>query len=529
MNKIVIYDTTLRDGAQGEGVSFSGPGKIRVAKHLDLLGVDYIEGGFAASNPRDMEFFHEIRKEKLTHAKIAAFGSTRRAHTPVGEDAGIRALLETKTAVCTFFGKSWRLHVTDVLKVPEKEALAMIADTVRVLKEHGKEVIFDAEHFFDGYKDSREFARAALTAALQAGADCLCLCDTNGGTLPHQIAAITAEIIRDFPVRIGIHTHNDAELAVANTLEAVRAGATQVQGTINGHGERCGNANLCSIIPSLVLKMGQTCLHDGSLKQLRATALFVDEMANLRPNRKAPYVGESAFAHKAGMHVDAVRKNPLSFEHVTPESVGNQRRILVSELSGASNVFLKAVEMGLNLEKSSPEIKEILRELERLEKEGYAFEAAEGSFKLLIQKVLKAHKSFFELESFRVIVEKRHKGEPCLSEATVKVSVGGKTALTVGEGNGPVDALDQALRKALLHFYPQIKDVTLTDYRVRILDPTEATAAKTRVVIESSDGTSTWGTVGVSPNIIEASWEALVDGVEYKLFQEEKKAKKRTE
>ena len=528
MNKIVIYDTTLRDGAQGEGVSFSSAGKIRIAKQLDLLGVDYIEGGFAASNPRDMEFFNEIRKEKLTHAKIAAFGSTRRAHVPVGEDAGVRALLEAKTSVCTFFGKSWRLHVTDVLKVPEKEALAMIADTVRVLKEHGKEVVFDAEHFFDGYKDSPEFARAALTAALNAGADCLCLCDTNGGTLPHEIASITAQVVRDFPVRIGIHVHNDGDCAVANSLEAVRAGATQVQGTMNGYGERCGNANLCSIIPGLVLKLGHKCLHEGSLKKLREAALFVDEMANLRPNRKAPYVGESAFAHKAGMHVDAVRKNPTTFEHVLPESVGNQRRILVSELSGASNVVLKVVEMGLALDKGSPEIKEILRELERMEQHGYAFEAAEGSFKLLIQKVLKKHKPFFELQGFRVIVEKRTKDSPCISEATVKVAVGGETALTVGEGNGPVDALDRALRKALVHFYPQIKDVSLTDYRVRILDPTEATAAKTRVVIESSDGANTWGTVGVSPNIIEASWEALVDSVEYKLLESEKSAKKKT-
>jgi 2-isopropylmalate synthase len=527
MQRIFIYDTTLRDGAQGEGVSFSDAGKLRIAKQLDLLGVDYIEGGFAASNPRDMAFFREIKKEKLGHAKIAAFGSTRRAHVAVGEDVGVRALLDAKTPVCTFFGKSWRLHVTDVLKVSEKEALAMISDTVRVLKEHGKEVIFDAEHFFDGYKDSPEFARAALKAALDAGADCLCLCDTNGGTLPHEVAGITAEIVRAFPARIGIHTHNDGDCAVANSLAAVHAGATQVQGTINGYGERCGNANLCSIVPSLALKLGYDCLHSGSLKRLREAALFVDEMANLRPNRKQPYVGESAFAHKAGMHVDAVRKNPTTFEHVVPEEVGNQRRILVSELSGASNVFFKAVEMGLNLDKNAPEIKEILRELERLEQHGYAFEAADGSFQLLIQKVLKKHKPFFELQGFRVIVEKRHRDEPCMSEATVKVKVGGETALTVGEGNGPVDALDHALRKALLHFYPQIKDVSLTDYRVRILDPTEATAAKTRVVIESSDGTKTWGTVGVSPNIIEASWEALVDGVEYKLFQAEKQAKKK--
>jgi len=527
MKNIVIYDTTLRDGAQGEGIAFSDQGKLRIVQRLDQLGVDYIEGGFAASNPRDRAFFQAARKEKLAHARLAAFGATRRAHVTAGEDGGVRALLDAQTPVCTIFGKSWRLHVTDVLKVSEKEALAMITDTVRILKEHGKEVVFDAEHFFDGYKDSPEFARAALMAALNAGADTLCLCDTNGGTLPHEVAAITAAVVRDFPVRIGIHTHNDSDCAVASALAAVHVGATQVQGTMNGYGERCGNANLCAIIPSLVLKMGCACRAGAGLKRLREAALFVDEMANLQPNRKAPYVGESAFAHKAGMHVDAVRKNPRSFEHVVPESVGNQRRILVSELSGASNVFLKAVEMGLNLDKSAPEIKDILRELERLEKEGYAFEAAEGSFQLLIQKVLKAHKPFFALEGFRVIIEKRRKGEPCLSEATVKVSVRGATALTVGEGNGPVDALDQALRKALLQFYPQIKDVVLTDYRVRILDPTEATAAKTRVVIESSDGTATWGTVGVSPNIIEASWEALVDSVEYKLFQEENKAKKK--
>jgi len=524
--RIAIYDTTLRDGAQGEGVSFSSVGKIRVAKKLDEAGVDYIEGGFAASNPKDMAFFHDIKKEKLAHAKVAAFGSTRRASKAVAEDPGTKALLEADTPVCTIFGKSWRLHVTEVLHTTEEENLKMIADTVRFLKEHGKEVIYDAEHFFDGYKDNAEYAIKCLVAAKQAGADMIVPCDTNGGSMSEEVAAITKEVIRAVGPNVGIHVHNDCELGVANSLAAVRAGALHVQGTINGYGERTGNANLCSIIPCLSLKMGYECLKHGSLKYLRELSLFVDEMANIRPNRKQPFVGESAFAHKAGMHVDAVRKVSKSFEHIDPETVGNERRILVSELSGTSNVFLKAVEMGLGLQRSSPEVKEILKELERMEKNGYEFEAAEASFKLLIQKVLKQHRPFFTLEGFRVIVEKRHRDEPCLSEATVKLTVNGETELTVGEGDGPVDALNAALRKALTRFYPAIAPVVLTDYRVRILDPETATAAKTRVLIESSDGKQEWGTVGVSGNIIEASWEALVDSVEYKLFLDEEQAKK---
>jgi 2-isopropylmalate synthase len=527
--KIQIYDTTLRDGAQGEGISFSSAAKLRVAKRLDEFGLDYIEGGYAASNPKDMAFFQDIKKEKLTHAKVAAFGSTRRANTPVAEDAGARALIEASTSVVTIFGKSWRFHVKEVLRTTEEENRQMITDTVRFLKRHKKEVIYDAEHFFDGYKDSAEHALSTLKAAKEAGADMLVLCDTNGGTLPAEAFAITQVVIQRFGSAVGIHTHNDSELAVANSLEAVRAGAGHVQGTINGYGERCGNANLCSILPALILKLGCDCLRKDQLKHLRDVSLFLDEMANVRSNRKAAYVGESAFAHKAGMHVDAIRKATRSFEHVEPESVGNKRRILVSELSGASNVFLKAIEMGVSLDKSSPEVKEILRELERLEKNGYEFEAAEGSFKLLIQKVLKAHKPFFNLEGFRVIVEKRHRDEPCISEATIKLTVKGKTELTVGEGDGPVDALNSALRQALTRFYPGIHEVFLTDYRVRILDPEEATAAKTRVLIESSDGAKTWGTVGVSGNIIEASWEALVDSVEYKLFLDKEKKKKRNQ
>jgi len=525
VKKIAVYDTTLRDGAQAEGVSFSLEDKIRIAHRLDAFGLDYIEGGFAGSNPKDMEFFRRMASAKLQHARLTAFGSTRRANRTAAEDTVIQAMLEAATPAVAVFGKSWTLHVRDVLRTSEEENLEMIADSVRYLKEHGKEVIYDAEHFFDGYKDSPEYALQTLQAAAEAGADCVVLCDTNGGTLPHEIHSITCEVIRRLgPVSVGIHAHNDSECGVANSLEAVRAGANHVQGTINGIGERCGNANLCSIVANLALKLGYECSAARNLKELKAVSEFVYELANLMPNPKAPYVGESAFAHKAGMHVDGVRKNPRSFEHVDPESVGNRRRILISELSGTSNVFLKAVEMGFRVDRTSPEIKEILSRLERLEKEGYEFEAAEASFKLLIQKVLREHRPFFELGGFRVIVEKRKKDEPAVSEAVIKVGVGEEVEHTVGEGCGPVDALNAALRRALTRFYPQIRDVVLTDYRVRILDPEHATAAKTRVLVESSDGHHRWSTVGVSENIIEASWEALVDSIEYKLFLDKQQA-----
>ena len=520
MNRVAIYDTTLRDGVQAEQISFSGPAKLRIAKRLDRFGVDYVEGGYAASNPKDMEFFRAIRAEPLSHARVAAFGSTRRAGVSVGSDTGVRALLEAETPVATIFGKSWRLHVREVLRTTEEENRAMIADTVRHLKEHGREVVYDAEHFFDGYKDHAEHALATLQAALDAGADRLVLCDTNGGTLPSEVAGITRLVVERFGPIVGIHAHNDSELAVANSLAAVQEGALHVQGTINGYGERSGNANLCSIVPALLLKMGVTCLQPDSLRQLREVSRFVDEMASQRPNRRLPYVGDSAFAHKAGMHVDGIRKTSHSFEHIDPSLVGNERRILVSELSGASNVLLKAVEMGMQLDKASPEIRTILRQLEALERDGYEFETAEASFRLLVHKVLKQHRPFFRLDGYRVIVEKRHKDETCLTEATVKVSVDGKTELTVAEGDGPVDALNNALRAALTPFYPSIRDVTLTDFQVRILDPETATAAKTRVWIESGDGQKTWGTIGVSSNIIEASWEALVDSVEYKLLMD---------
>lgn len=525
--KIAIYDTTLRDGAQAEGVSFSAVAKVQVAKRLDEFGIAYIEGGFAASNPKDMEFFRLIKDVPLKHSKIAAFGSTRHANIAPEDDKGLAALLEADTPVCTIFGKSWLLHVTEVLQTTPEENLAMIADSVRFLKENGKEVIYDAEHFFDGYKDDPEYAMATLKAAADAGADCLVLCETNGGALPEEVTEITKTVMASCDTPIGIHPHNDGELGVANALAAVQAGVVHVQGTINGIGERVGNCNLASVIPNLLLKMDVPCLPKvENLRQLRALCLFVYEQANMRPFAKQPFVGDSAFAHKAGMHVDGVRKVSHSFEHINPESVGNQRRILISELSGASNVFLKAIEMGLELDRKSPEVREVLKQLEQMEKEGYEYESADASFQMLIKKVLKKHQSFFELESFSVTVDRQKQVGGCRSVATVKVRVGDETEFRVGEGDGPVDALNHALRYALSKFYPAIGDVVLRDYSVRILDPEEATAAKTRVLIESGDGEATWGTVGVSENLIEASWEALVDSVEYKLFLDEEKAKK---
>ena len=520
---IATYDTTLRDGAQGEGISFSSAAKVSLALRLDAFGIDYIEGGYAGSNPKDMDFFRAIRTHTLRHARIAAFGSTRRAHTAVGEDANVMSLMAAQTPVVTLVGKCSPLHVREVLRTTREENLAMVRDTVRYLKEQGREVMFDAEHFFDGYKDNAAFVREVLQAAVEAGASTLVLCDTNGGTLPHEVHAITREIAGAFPVTVGIHTHNDAGLAVASSLEAVRAGAMQVQGTLNGYGERTGNANLCSIIPTLVFKMGCDAACAGALSGLADLSHFADELVGLRPDPKAPYVGESAFGHKAGLHANAVQKNPATMEHMDPALVGNRRRILISEEAGTSSILMKATEMGLQVDRNAPELKQALQRIKDLEHEGYSFESADASFRILVQKVLKRHKAFFELEGFRVMVEKRGKDEPCVSEATIKVRVNNEVEHSVAEGDGPVNALDTALRKVLTRFYPEIAKVALTDFRVRILDPQEATAAKTRVVIESSDGRESWGTVGVSGNIIEASWEALVDSVEYKLFREEEK------
>jgi 2-isopropylmalate synthase len=523
---IEVYDTTLRDGAQAEGVAFSVTAKVQIARRLDEFGMTYIEGGFAASNPKDMEFFRLIKDVPLRHAKIAAFGSTCRADVPADQDRGLAALIETEAPVCTIFGKSWRLHVTEVLRTTPGENLRMIADSVRFLKERGRTVIYDAEHFFDGYAADPDYARATLDAAAGAGADMLVLCETNGGAMPETVERITAEMAARYPGRIGIHAHNDCELGVANSLAAVRAGAVHVQGTVNGIGERVGNANLTSIVPNLLLKMGRTCLPDpANLRRLRSLAQFVYEQANLRPNTRQPFVGESAFAHKAGMHVDGVRKTPLSFEHIPPEAVGNERRILVSELSGASNILLKAIEFGISVDRKSPEVRSVLAQLEQMEKEGYAYESADASFHLLIQKVLRRHRPFFELDGFHVIVDRQGVDPGSRSEAAVRLRVDGKTASSCAVGGGPVAALDRALREALTPFYPAIAEVVLVDYSVRILDPEEATGAKTRVLIESSDGRKTWGTVGVSENLIEASWEALVDSVEYKLFLDEERGK----
>jgi 2-isopropylmalate synthase len=519
---VTLYDTTLRDGAQGEGISFSADAKVQLARRLDAFGIHYIEGGYAGSNRKDMDFFRRMRAVPLSQARLTAFGSTRRARVPVTQDPFVASLLDAGTPAVTVVGKAWRLHVRDVLRASARENRAMIADTVAYLKEKGREVLFDAEHFFDGYRDDPDTAMAALEAAVGAGADSVVLCDTNGGSLPHEIHAATRAVVAAFRTPVGIHAHNDTGTAVANTLEAVRAGAVMVQGTQNGYGERCGNADLCAIIPSLELKMGRRCVGRAALKRLRDLSLFVSDLVNLRPDARAPYVGRSAFAHKGGTHVNAVKKNPRTFEHVEPEAVGNRRQVLVSELAGGSNVLLKAIELGMGRRESAQNAREVLAALKDLEAKGYAFESADASFRILLQKVLKKHRSFFDLEGFRVIIEKRGKDEPCLSEATVKVRVKDDIEQTVAEGDGPVNALDQALRKALVRFYPQIANVFLTDFRVRILDPEEATAATTRVLIESSDGKDTWGTVGVSENIIEASWEALVDSVEYTLFRDEK-------
>ncbi|HDL65291.1 MAG TPA: citramalate synthase, partial [Proteobacteria bacterium] len=504
--KILLYDTTLRDGSQAEGVSFSLPDKLRIAEQLDQLGIQYIEGGWPGSNPKDMAFFHDIRHRRLKHSRIVAFGSTRRARRRVEKDENVISLLAAGTPAIAIFGKSWLLHVNDVLRVSPDTNLTMIRETVGYLKKKGKEMIYDAEHFFDAYKDNPRYAMATLRAAVDGGADFLALCDTNGGCLPEEITAITEEVGRSFSVPLGIHAHNDGGLAVANSLAAVRAGAIMVQGTINGYGERTGNANLCTIIPNLVLKMKIPCLTRNRLKKMEQISRFVDEMTNITPNSRAPFVGASSFAHKGGMHVDAVRKNPRSFEHIDPTLVGNHRRILVSELSGKSNVILKAIEFGLDLGKETPETKNILDELKRLGEEGYEFEGADASFKILIQKATGKHKNFFELEGFRVIVEK-HRNDPPVSEATVKIKVGGVSELSAGEGDGPVNALDNALRKVLLRFYPRIKDIHLADFKVRDLDAAAGTAAKVRVLIQTRDGDDIWGTVGVSENIIEASWQ----------------------
>jgi 2-isopropylmalate synthase len=510
---LFLYDTTLRDGTQGEGFQLSGLDKLRIAKRLDEFGVDYIEGGWPGSNPKDIEFFREAKHLKLTHAKLAAFGSTRRADTPVEEDPQVRLLLEAETPVVTIFGKSWELQVTEVLRTTVEENQAMIRDTVAHLVKHGREVVYDAEHFFDGYKDSPAHALATLQAAADGGASCLVLCDTNGGTLPSEIMEICEAVKNHLPATpVGIHTHNDCELAVANAIAAVSAGANHIQGTINGYGERTGNCNLTSVIPILQLKMGVQVVPQ--LEKLRELSYFVDDVSNNPHFARAAFVGRTAFAHKGGMHVNAVQKLARSYEHIVPGSVGNEQNILVSELSGQSNILIKAQELGIPLAKGSPEASAILHRVKQLENDGYSYEAAGGSLEILIRRELGTYSKTFDLTEYHTSFRQYRDGHPPVCEATVKLSVDGTPELTVAEGNGVVNALDLALRKALLPFYPEIADVSLVDYKVRILDGHDATAAKTRVLIVSSDGISTWGTVGVSDNIIEASWLALVDGID---------------
>jgi 2-isopropylmalate synthase len=513
MKPVHIYDTTLRDGTQGEGFQLSGLDKLRIAKRLDEFGVDYIEGGWPGSNPKDVEFFQAAKSIEFKHAKLAAFGSTRRANTPVDEDTQVKLLLEAETPVVTIFGKSWEMQVTEILRTTVEENQAMIRETVAHLAKHGREVIYDAEHFFDGYKDSAEHALATLKAAADGGAACLVLCDTNGGTLPSEIATICAAVSSHLPgAAIGIHTHNDCELGVANAISAVDAGATHVQGTINGYGERTGNCNLTSVIPILQLKMGLEVVP--RLEGLRDLSWFVDDVSNNPHFARAAFIGRTAFAHKGGMHVNAVQKLARSYEHITPESVGNEQTILVSELSGQSNILLKAEQMGMPIEKGAPEAARILARIKELEHEGYSFEAAGGSLELLIRRELGKYLKPFEANEYHTSFRQYRDGHKPVCEATVKVSVNESTELTVAEGHGVVNALDIALRKALLPFYPEIEEVSLVDYKVRILDGHDATAAKTRVLIVSAHGGETWGTIGVSENIIEASWLALVDGID---------------
>jgi 2-isopropylmalate synthase len=517
-----IYDTTLRDGTQGEGISFSVQDKLLITQRLDEFGFDYIEGGFPGSNPRDITFFEEVGKLKLRHARVAAFGSTRRAGVEAAEDAQLRVLLDAGTPVVTLVGKTWLLHVTEILRTTAEENLAMIKDSVRHLVRAGREVIYDAEHFFDGFKSDPDYALRTLAAAKQGGAANLTLCDTNGGTLVDDLKEIVARVVREFGgENTGVHCHNDSGLGVAVSLAGITAGATLVQGTMNGYGERTGNANLTTILPNLFLKLDCDAHCRPNLAQLREVAHTLDELANQRPDPKAPYVGASAFAHKGGLHANAAQKVARSYEHIVPGDVGNRTRVLVSDLAGRSSIVMKARELGFN----SPEVKRVLEELKQLEFEGYEFEAADASLKLLLARWLTRHTPAFEFEGYRVIVERRGPESSVTAEATVKIKVRGKPMHTVAECVGPIGALDKALRKALERAYPAIKETALSDYKVRILDSKRGTGSRTRVLVETSDGEDVWGTVGLSDNIIEASWEALRDSFEYKLLREEERNK----
>jgi len=520
---VLIYDTTLRDGCQAEDISLTLEDKLRMADRLAGIGVDYIEGGYPGSNPRDADFFKEVKKLKKRKAKIVAFGMTRKPSAKPTQDPSLKLLLDADTPVVTLVGKTWDLHVRDDLRISKKANLDLISDSIAFMKERVDEVMFDAEHFFDGYRSNPEYAVECLLAAQEGGADWLVLCDTNGGGLPGDIRKTIASLKGVITAQLGIHCHNDGELAVANTMVAVEMGVRQVQGTVNGFGERCGNLNLCSLIPNLQLKLGKNCIEPAQLKKLRDLSHVFYELANISPNKHQPYVGDGAFAHKGGMHVSGIIKNRETYEHIDPELVGNRQRVLVSDLAGRSNILYKGKEYGIDLEANEHAVPQILRRIKEMESKGYEFEAAEASFELLIQEALGKKKKNFRLVGFRVIDEKRKEREASISEATVMVEVDGVEEHAAAMGNGPVHALDQALRKALGKFYPSLEDVELLDYKVRVLSSGEGTAAPVRVLIESGDKKDEWGTVGVSHNVIEASWQALADSIDYKLYKDKKK------
>jgi len=519
MPKVKLYDTTLRDGSQAEGISYSVMDKVRIAEELDKFGMHFIEGGWPGSNPKDREFFEKIRKTRLKNSKIAAFSMTRRPEIKASQDQNIAALLKSNADVITIVGKTWDFHVTDVLKTTLDENLSMIKDTVSFLVKKGFTVFYDAEHFFDAFHANKAYALKTLLAAQEAGAASICLCDTNGGSLPGQISSAIKEIKNQIKAGLGIHCHNDAGLAIANSLIAVEAGATMVQGTINGYGERCGNADLISIIANLKIKLKIDCVSNSQLKQLTHLSHFVSEVSNMRSKNEQPFVGESAFAHKGGMHINAIMKDPRTYEHTEPELVGNKRRILVSELGGKTGILLTAKGLDYDLSKTDPKTKKILELVQDLEHKGFQFEAAEASFHILMEKHLKKFKGFFELEGFRVVIEKIQ-GKKITSEAIIKLSVNGVKEHTAADGDGPINALDNALRKALKDFYPALAKMHLSDFKVRVLDEKAGTAGKVRVLIQSQDENDIWNTIGVHENIIEASWEALVDSVEYKLLKD---------
>jgi len=516
---LTIYDTTLRDGAQGEGVHFSLSDKLRLAERLASYGLHYVEGGWPGSNDKDRDFFIEAGKLRWGSCKLAAFGSTRRPNTETSNDSQVRLLLEAETPVVTIFGKSWLLHVEKVLRTTSTENLRMISDTIALLKKEGREAIYDAEHFFDGYSADSDYALRTLEAAAEAGADFLVLCDTNGGRLPSEIATIVRTVRTRFPkTKVGIHTHNDCGLGVANAVAAVQEGALQIQGTMNGYGERTGNCNLTTLLPLLELKLGKKVLPEGNLAQLFELSTFVDELANLHHDPRAPFVGRTAFAHKGGMHVNAVNKIAASFEHIDPTSVGNHQRILVGELSGGANVMMKARELGIAVEEKSTQTRAILAKIKKLEKDGYEFEAADASFELLVRRSLQKIPPPFQIESYKVEVVRARPTARETSRATITVRVGKKLCKTSAQGDGPVNALDAALRKALLPSFPALRKIKLIDYKVRIVSSRGGTAARIRVLVESSDGIREWGTVGVSTNILEASALALTDSLSYFLL-----------